>query len=48
MVVVVICAYEAIGDITATCDGSRLEVESRQFKSRIQREVRCQTALMAA
>ncbi|EXJ64677.1 uric acid-xanthine permease [Cladophialophora yegresii CBS 114405] len=36
MVVFIICACEAIGDITATCDVSRLEVEGRQFESRIQ------------
>jgi uric acid-xanthine permease len=36
MVVFIICACEAIGDITATCDVSRLEVEGPQFESRIQ------------
>ncbi|EXJ70378.1 uric acid-xanthine permease [Cladophialophora psammophila CBS 110553] len=36
MVVFIICACEAIGDITATCDVSRLEVEGREFESRIQ------------
>ncbi|OLN96930.1 Uric acid-xanthine permease [Colletotrichum chlorophyti] len=34
--VYIICATEAIGDITATCDVSRLEVEGRLFESRIQ------------
>ena len=36
MVVFIICACEAIGDITATCDVSRLEVEGPLFESRIQ------------
>ncbi|KAK5048321.1 hypothetical protein LTR84_005991 [Exophiala bonariae] len=36
MTVFIICACEAIGDVTATCDVSRLEVEGRQFESRIQ------------
>ncbi|KAJ9608792.1 hypothetical protein H2200_006563 [Cladophialophora chaetospira] len=36
MVVFIICACEAIGDITATCDVSRLDVEGRLFESRIQ------------
>jgi uric acid-xanthine permease len=36
MVVFIICACEAIGDVTATCDVSRLEVEGRNFESRIQ------------
>lgn len=36
MVVFIICACEAIGDVTATCDVSRLEVEGPQFESRIQ------------
>lgn len=31
-----ICTCEAVGDITATCDVSRLEVEGRNFESRIQ------------
>lgn len=31
-----ICATETIGDITATCDVSRLEVEGKNFESRIQ------------
>lgn len=36
MAVYVICATEAIGDITATCDVSRVEVEGRTYESRIQ------------
>ncbi|EXF76047.1 uncharacterized protein N0V96_000018 [Colletotrichum fioriniae] len=36
LAVYIICATEAIGDITATCDVSRLEVEGRLFESRIQ------------
>ncbi|RYP84401.1 hypothetical protein DL769_001190 [Monosporascus sp. CRB-8-3] len=36
MAVFIICACEAIGDITATCDVSRLEVEGRTYESRIQ------------
>lgn len=36
MAVFVICATEAVGDITATCDVSRLEVEGRNYESRIQ------------
>jgi uracil-xanthine permease len=36
MAVFIICACEAIGDITATCDVSRIEVEGRIFESRIQ------------
>ncbi|EXJ95399.1 uric acid-xanthine permease [Capronia coronata CBS 617.96] len=36
MTVFIICACEAIGDVTATCDVSRLEVEGPQFESRIQ------------
>jgi uric acid-xanthine permease len=32
----IICACEAIGDITATCDVSRLEVEGELYESRIQ------------
>ncbi|KAJ9150315.1 Uric acid-xanthine permease [Pleurostoma richardsiae] len=36
MAVFIICACEAIGDITATCDVSRLEVEGRIYESRIQ------------
>lgn len=36
LAVFVICACEAIGDITATCDVSRLEVEGRTYESRIQ------------
>lgn len=31
-----ICACEAVGDVTATCDVSRLEVEGKIFDSRIQ------------
>ncbi|KAL2139684.1 hypothetical protein VTI28DRAFT_4854 [Corynascus sepedonium] len=36
MAVFIICACEAIGDITATCDVSRLEVEGKVYESRIQ------------
>ncbi|KAI2604086.1 Xanthine/uracil permease [Hypoxylon fragiforme] len=36
LAVFIICACEAIGDITATCDVSRLEVEGRTYESRIQ------------
>ncbi|KXX82390.1 Uric acid-xanthine permease [Madurella mycetomatis] len=36
MAVYVICACEAIGDITATCDVSRLEVDGGLYESRIQ------------
>ena len=36
MAVFIICACEAIGDITATCDVSRLDVEGRTYESRIQ------------
>ncbi|KAK1574126.1 uracil-xanthine permease [Colletotrichum navitas] len=36
LAVYIICATEAIGDITATCDVSRLEVEGRLFESRVQ------------
>lgn len=36
MAVVLICMCETIGDITATCDVSRLEVEGRMYESRIQ------------
>jgi uracil-xanthine permease len=31
-----ICACESIGDVTASCDVSRLEVEGRLYESRIQ------------
>ncbi|KAF2227542.1 uric acid-xanthine permease [Elsinoe ampelina] len=34
--VFLICATECIGDITATCDVSRIEVEGPNFESRIQ------------
>lgn len=34
--VFIICACEAIGDITATCDVSHLEVEGGTYESRIQ------------
>ncbi|TQB68318.1 hypothetical protein MPDQ_003603 [Monascus purpureus] len=34
--VFMICACEAVGDVTATCDVSRLEVEGKIFDSRIQ------------
>lgn len=36
LAIYIICACEAIGDITATCDVSRLEVEGRIYESRIQ------------
>jgi len=36
MAVYIICACEAIGDITATCDVSKIEVEGRIYESRIQ------------
>ncbi|KAI1393063.1 Xanthine/uracil permease [Hypoxylon trugodes] len=36
LAVFIICASESIGDITATCDVSRLEVEGRTYESRIQ------------
>ena len=36
MAVYIICACEAIGDITATCDVSRLEVEGKTYETRIQ------------
>ncbi|KAK0611291.1 permease family-domain-containing protein [Immersiella caudata] len=36
MAVFIICATEAIGDITATCDVSRLEVDGKLYESRIQ------------
>jgi uric acid-xanthine permease len=34
--VYIVLAMEAIGDITATCDVSRLEVAGDRFDSRIQ------------
>jgi xanthine/uracil permease len=36
MAIYIICACEATGDVTATCDVSRLEVEGKEFESRIQ------------
>ncbi|KAH6615725.1 permease family-domain-containing protein [Chaetomium sp. MPI-SDFR-AT-0129] len=36
LAVYIICACEAIGDITATCDVSRLEVEGKVYETRIQ------------
>ncbi|KAI1610396.1 NCS2 family nucleobase:cation symporter-2 [Exophiala viscosa] len=36
MTVFIICACEAIGDVTATCDVSKLDVEGPEFESRIQ------------
>ena len=36
MAIYLICMMEAIGDITATCDVSRLQVEGKLFDSRIQ------------
>ena len=35
LAVFIICACEAIGDITATCDVSRIEVQGELFESRI-------------
>lgn len=34
--VFIICACECIGDVTATCDVSRLEVEGEVYESRLQ------------
>jgi xanthine/uracil permease len=36
LTIFIICACEAVGDITATCDVSNLEVEGEIFESRIQ------------
>jgi uracil-xanthine permease len=36
LAVFIICACEAIGDVTATCDVSRVEVEGKLYESRIQ------------
>jgi NCS2 family nucleobase:cation symporter-2 len=36
LAVFIICACECIGDVTATCDVSRLEVEGEVFESRLQ------------
>ncbi|KAF7561448.1 hypothetical protein G7046_g2691 [Stylonectria norvegica] len=36
MAVFIVVACEAIGDVTATCDVSRLEVEGKNYESRIQ------------
>ncbi|KID98343.1 purine permease, partial [Metarhizium majus ARSEF 297] len=36
MAVFIICATEAVGDITATCDVSHIEMEGRIYESRIQ------------
>ncbi|KAI5925664.1 permease family-domain-containing protein [Camillea tinctor] len=36
LAVFIICACEAIGDVTATCDVSRLEVDGKAYESRIQ------------
>ncbi|KAF1945004.1 Xanthine/uracil permease [Clathrospora elynae] len=36
LAVYMVCAMEAIGDITATCDVSRLDVDGEMFDSRIQ------------
>ncbi|KAK4218482.1 permease family-domain-containing protein [Rhypophila decipiens] len=36
LAVFIICACEAIGDITATCDVSRLDVEGHTYETRIQ------------
>lgn len=36
MAVFLVCATEAIGDITATCDVSKLEVTGKTYESRIQ------------
>lgn len=37
----IVLIMEATGDITATCDVSRLEVEGKQFESRIQGGILC-------
>jgi uracil-xanthine permease len=36
LTVFIICACEAVGDVTATCDVSKLDVEGEEFESRIQ------------
>ena len=36
LAVSILCACEAIGDVTATCDVSRLDVTGQVFESRIQ------------
>lgn len=36
LAVFILCACEAVGDVTATCDVSHLEVEGKLFDSRIQ------------
>jgi uric acid-xanthine permease len=36
MAVIVLCLTECIGDVTATCDVSRLEVQGKTYESRIQ------------
>ncbi|KAF3396199.1 Uric acid-xanthine permease [Penicillium rolfsii] len=36
LAVFIICACECVGDVTATCDVSRLEVEGELFESRLQ------------
>lgn len=36
LAVYLVCACEAVGDITATCDVSRLEVEGELYESRVQ------------
>ena len=36
LAVYLVCAAEAVGDVTATCDVSRLEVAGRAYESRIQ------------
>ncbi|KAM9903493.1 hypothetical protein OXX79_003324 [Metschnikowia pulcherrima] len=41
LAVYVVLVMEATGDITATCDVSRLEVEGEQFESRIQGGILC-------
>lgn len=41
LAVYIVLVMEATGDITATCDVSRLEVEGEQFESRIQGGILC-------
>ncbi len=36
LAVFIICACEAVGDITATCDVSKIEVEGKIYESRVQ------------
>ncbi|OBA24194.1 Xanthine/uracil permease [Metschnikowia bicuspidata var. bicuspidata NRRL YB-4993] len=41
LAVYIVLVMEATGDITATCDVSRLEVEGKEFESRIQGGILC-------